>query len=81
MVEDVLDSIDMLLYEPENHDLLILLKEGMVIAIEPMATLGDWRVVLQDDEWTFKTKDGSLAAHFEHTMVVTKDGAEVLTKI
>lgn len=56
------------------------LKEGMVIAIEPMATLGDWRVVLGDDEWTFKTIDNSLAAHFEHTMAVTKDGVEVLTK-
>ncbi len=56
------------------------LKEGMVIAIEPMATLGDWRVLLGEDGWTFKTADGSLGAHFEHTMAVTKDGAEVLTK-
>lgn len=55
------------------------LKEGMVIAIEPMATLGTWRVVLQKDEWTYKTADGSLAAHFEHTIAVTKNGAEVLT--
>ncbi len=56
------------------------LKEGMVIAIEPMATLGDWRVILGDDQWTFKTIDKSLGAHFEHTMAVTKDGAEVLTR-
>ncbi|QQG45043.1 MAG: type I methionyl aminopeptidase [Candidatus Sungiibacteriota bacterium] len=56
------------------------LKEGMVLAIEPMATLGDWRVVLADDEWTFKTMDGSLAAHFEHTVMVTSGGVEVLTK-
>lgn len=55
------------------------LKEGMVLAIEPMAALGDWRVVLKDDEWTFATADGSLAAHFEHTVVVTQGGAEVLT--
>lgn len=55
------------------------LKEGMVIAIEPMATLGTWRVVLGDDDWTYRTADGSLAAHFEHTLAVTKDGAEVLT--
>lgn len=55
------------------------LKEGMVIAIEPMATLGDWRVVLADDQWTFKTLDNSLGAHFEHTMAVTKEGVEVLT--
>lgn len=56
------------------------LKEGMVLAIEPMATLGDWRVVLQDDGWTFKTADGSLTAHFEHTVAVVKGGAEVLTR-
>ena len=55
------------------------LKEGMAIAIEPMATLGDWRVVLAEDQWTFKTIDNSLGAHFEHTMAVTKDGADVLT--
>ena len=57
----------------------IELKEGMVIAIEPMATLGDWRVILADDGWTFKTVDHSLGAHFEHTMVVTSNGVEVLT--
>lgn len=57
----------------------MILKEGMVIAIEPMATLGDWRIMLDKDEWTFRTIDKSLAAHFEHTMAVTKDGAEVLT--
>lgn len=56
------------------------LKEGMVIAIEPMATLGDWRVVLADDQWTFKTIDNSLGGHFEHSMAVTKDGVEVLTR-
>ncbi|TSD04190.1 MAG: methionyl aminopeptidase [Parcubacteria group bacterium Greene0714_36] len=55
------------------------LREGMVIAIEPMATLGDWRITLDDDEWTFRTADGSLAAHFEHTIAVTSTGAEVLT--
>jgi methionyl aminopeptidase len=57
------------------------LKENMVIAIEPMATLGGWRVELDDDEWTFRTSDGSLSAHFEHTIAVTKDGAEVLTML
>ena len=56
------------------------LKEGMVIAIEPMATLGGWRVSLDDDEWTFRTADGSLAAHFEHTIVVTAHGSEILTE-
>ncbi len=57
------------------------LMEGMVIAIEPMATLGDWRVVLDKDGFAFRTADGSLGAHFEHTLAVTKTGAEVLTKI
>jgi len=55
------------------------LKEGMVIAIEPMATLGDWHVELAEDEWTFRTADGSLSAHFEHTVAVMKDRARVLT--
>lgn len=57
------------------------LVEGMVLAIEPMATLGDWRITLDDDEWTFRTVDGSLAAHFEHTVAVTAKGTEVLTKL
>lgn len=55
------------------------LREGMVIAIEPMATLGGWKITLDDDEWTFRTADHSLAAHFEHTIAVTASGAEVLT--
>lgn len=55
-------------------------REGMVIAVEPMATLGTDEVELDDDEWTFRTADGSLAAHFEHTLAITKDGAEILTK-
>lgn len=57
----------------------LTLREGMVIAIEPMATLGDWRIILDRDAWTFRTADGSLAAHFEHTIAVGKEGAEVLT--
>jgi methionyl aminopeptidase len=57
----------------------VLLKEGMVIAIEPMTTLGDWHVRLDSDDWTFRTGDGSLAAHFEHTLVVTKTGSTVVT--
>lgn len=55
--------------------------EGMVLALEPMAAEGDRRVVLDKDGWTFRTRDGGLAAHFEHTVIVTKDGAEVLTKM
>jgi methionyl aminopeptidase len=56
------------------------LKEGMIIAIEPMATLGDWRIILDDDEWTFRTKDASYAAHFEHTVAVVPNGALVVTE-
>lgn len=54
-------------------------KEGMVFAIEPMATLGSGKVVTAPDRWTIKTSDHSLAAHFEHTVVVTKNGAKILT--
>lgn len=56
-------------------------REGTVLAIEPMATLGDYRVRLDPDGWTFRTRDGSLAAHFEHTVYIGKDGAEVLTQL
>lgn len=56
------------------------LLEGMVIALEPMATEGGYKVKLAPDGWTWVTKDGSRAAHFEHTVVVTKTGAEVLTR-
>ena len=63
-----------------NQGAGIVLKEGMVIAIEPMATLGGWRITLDDDEWTFRTADGSLAAHFEHTVAVTAHGADILTE-
>ena len=55
------------------------LKEGMVIAVEPMLTLGSPRVYLHDNNWTVDTQDGSLSAHFEHTVVVTKDGYQILT--
>lgn len=57
----------------------IRLCEGMVLALEPMVTAGKHYIVLESDEWTWKTKDHSRAAHFEHTMVVMKDGARVLT--
>ncbi len=58
-----------------------LLKEGMTIAIEPMATLGEWRVVIDPDGWTIRTRDGSHAAHFEDTILITTDGAEILTRL
>ena len=58
-----------------------LLSPGDTIAIEPMATLGGERIVQDSDGWTLSTRDGSLAAHFEHTILITKDGAEILTKL
>ena len=57
------------------------LKKGLVIAIEPMATLGKPDVKLAPDGWTWITSDGSLAAHWEHTVVITDTGAEVLTRV
>lgn len=57
------------------------LAAGMTVAIEPMLTTGDWRIKLDSDEWTFRTVDGSLAAHFEHTVLVTDKGCEILTQL
>ena len=57
------------------------LQTGMTIAIEPMATLGTDRVYVADDGWTILTADDSWAAHFEHTVLITEDGAEVLTTV
>ena len=55
------------------------LRPGMVLAIEPMVTMGSWEVKVLDDGWTAVTRDGSLAAHFEHTIAVTETEPEVLT--
>jgi methionyl aminopeptidase len=55
------------------------LSEGMTIAIEPMITAGSPEVVVAEDGWTISTADGSLAAHFEHTVAVTGDGPRILT--
>ncbi len=57
----------------------LVLKEGMTLAIEPMLNLGKKEVVLLDNDWTVVTEDGSPSCHFEHTIVVTKDGYEILT--
>jgi len=56
-----------------------ILKEGMVIAIEPMVNLGTWKTKIKEDGWTVVTADGLPSAHFEHTIAITKNGAEVLT--
>lgn len=58
----------------------IVLKPGMVIAIEPMINAGTWRVTVADNDYTILTADGSLSAHFEHTVVITGSGNEILTK-
>lgn len=57
-----------------------ILKEGMVIAVEPMINLGTSNIYILDDDWTIITADNKPSAHFEHTVVVTKDGYEILTK-
>jgi methionyl aminopeptidase len=57
------------------------LVRGLALAVEPMITLGDKDTVLQEDDWTVVTADGSLAAHFEHTFTLTPDGAWVLTAL
>ena len=58
-----------------------LLKSGMVLAIEPMVNAGVSDVEVLEDDWTVVTADGSLSAHFEHTVAVTDNGVEILTKI
>lgn len=58
----------------------VLLQPGDTIAIEPMATLGGEKIVTEGDGWTIRTRDGSLAAHFEHTVLITEHGAEILTQ-
>ncbi len=57
------------------------LQEGMTFAIEPMITQGDYRIVIDADGWTARTKDGKLAAHVEDTIVVGKHGVEILTRL
>jgi methionyl aminopeptidase len=56
-----------------------VLRKGMVLALEPMVNIGDWRTKRHNDNWTVSTLDGSLSAHFEHTIALTDGEAEVLT--
>jgi methionyl aminopeptidase len=58
----------------------VVLKKGMVLAIEPMVNAGSHEIDTRDDRWTVVTRDGSLSAHFEQTVAVTENGAEVLTR-
>jgi methionyl aminopeptidase len=57
-----------------------VLQEGMTLAIEPMITAGGPDVYLHEDEWSISTSDGSLAAHFEHTVAITAEEPRILTK-
>lgn len=72
------DIFNFEIYEdaPEN----LVLEPGMVIAIEPMINAGDWRIKMHRNGYTILTRDGSLSAHFEHTVAITAKGAEILTK-
>ncbi len=54
---------------------------GMVVALEPMLNMGTKNVTIDDDDWTFRTADRKMSAHFEHTILITEGGAELLTKI
>lgn len=58
-----------------------VLQPGMTLAIEPMVSAGRYEIIVQPDGWTAKTKDGSLAAHFEHTVALTQKGVLILSKI
>lgn len=57
----------------------VLLKEGMCLAIEPMITMRNRQIIMDDDHWTVRTRDGGFAAHFEHTVVVRRGKAEILS--
>jgi len=63
-------------YDPRNT---MVIREGMTFTVEPMISLGTWQHRMWDDEWTAVTTDGSRTAQYEHTLVVTSDGVEVLT--
>lgn len=64
-----------------ERDRGLRLREGMVLAIEPMVNAGGHDVEIKEDGWTAVTKDGSLAAHFEHSVAITKNGPYILSKI
>jgi methionyl aminopeptidase len=63
-------------YEPKARTIM---RPGMTFTIEPMISMGSWRHVMWDDDWTAVTADGKRTAQFEHTVLVTDDGADVLT--
>ena len=59
----------------------VIFVKGMTVALEPMITAGSYETTLDSDGWTFRTKDGSLSAHFEDTVLITKQGSEILTRL
>jgi len=59
----------------------VRLRPGMTFALEPMVNVGDWQTRVLDDKWTVVTADGKRSAHFEHTIAVTKNGPEILTRL
>ena len=58
-----------------------ILKKGMTFALEPMVNIGDWQTKVDGDNWTVRTADGSLSAHFEHDIAITDGEADILTLI
>lgn len=66
-------------YASDDPDGALVMQPGLVIAIEPMVQAGTWQTRTLKDNWTVVTKDGSLAAHFEHTVAITNNGPEILT--
>lgn len=77
--EELHEDPEILNYGPAGHG--PILKEGMVLAVEPMLNSGTHRIKFHDDGWTISTADRKKSAHFEHTILVTKDGYEIMTKI
>jgi methionyl aminopeptidase len=67
-------------YEPRIGG-RVRLRPGMTFALEPMVNVGGWRTRVLDDKWTVVTADGKRSAHFEHTIAVTKNGPEIMTRL
>lgn len=76
--QELHEDPDVLNYGRPNHG--PRLRPGMVLAVEPMVNAGSRFIQTLDDEWTIVTRDGSLCAHFEHTIAITENGMEILTK-
>jgi methionyl aminopeptidase len=73
------ESPQVLNYDGDDVDGSYVLRPGLVLAIEPMVQRGTWETKILKDKWTVVSKDGSLAAHFEHTVAITNNGPEILT--